>query len=71
MSDTESTTLGDALPKEIERVQKLIPIYLSLPMGFLAAGMMTRSINRAVRAMNEGDVVAMLRAYQDLKDYEA
>lgn len=65
------STLADALPKEIERVQELIPLYLSVPMGFIAAGMMKESIRQAHAAMMAGDVVAMLRVLEDLKGYEA
>lgn len=65
------STLADALPKEIERVQELIPIYMSVPMGFIAAGMMKESIRKAHAAMMAGDVVGMLRVYEDLKGYEA
>jgi hypothetical protein len=66
-----SETLADALPREIERVQELITIYESVPMGFLAASMMRQSIKQAHAAMMAGDVVAMLRCHEDLKGYEA
>lgn len=72
MSETKSIdTLGDALPREMTRVRKLIPLYQSVPMGFLAAGMMERSLDEAQRALAEGDVVAMIRCHEDLKGYEA
>jgi hypothetical protein len=32
--------------------------------------MMRASLDAAAKAMAEGDVVAMLRAYEDLKEYE-
>ena len=63
------TTLADALPSEIERVQDMIPIYESVPMGHIAAGLMRASIKDAHRAMVSGDVVAMLAAHEDLKGY--
>jgi hypothetical protein len=65
------TTLADALPREIERVQELIPLYKSVPMGFIAASLMQQSIKQAHAAMMAGDLVAMLRVYNDLKGYEA
>lgn len=71
MSNTTSNTLADALPKEIERVQELIPMYEGVPMGFIAAGMMRESIRQAHAAMMSGDVIAMLRVYEDLKGYSA
>lgn len=67
----DTSTLADALPREIERVQELIPMYESLSMGFIAAGMMRESIRQAHAAMVSGDVVAMLRVYEDLQGYTA
>lgn len=64
-------SLAEALPREIERVQELIPIYESVPMGNIAAAMMRHSIKVAHKAMMEGDVAAMVGAYEDLKGYEA
>ena len=68
----EITTLADALPREIERVQDLIPDYESLPdgAGRIGAYLMRESIKAAHRAMIEGDVVAMLVAHEDLKGFE-
>ena len=71
MSTQKATTLGDALPREIERVQELIPMYESVPMGHIAAGLMKHSIRQAHEAMMTGDVVGMLRCYEDLKGYES
>lgn len=64
-------SLADALPREIERVQELIPLYKAVPMGFIAATLMQQTIKEAHAAMVAGDVVGMLRAYNDLKGYDA
>ncbi len=64
-------TLADALPREIERVQDIIPNYESVPLGHIAASFMRESIKAAHRAMVAGDVVGMLVAYEDLKGYKA
>jgi hypothetical protein len=64
-----TASLADALPLEIERVQKIISIYMDIPMGHLAASMMKVSIKQAHKSMMEGDIVGMLRAYDDLKGY--
>lgn len=64
-------TLGDALPKEMARVRdKLIPIYQACgrSSGF-AIMLMRKALDDAAKAMAEGDVVAMIRAYQDLKEF--
>ena len=67
-----SDSLGDALPKEQARVRKLIQMYRD-PMlqgaGMLAASMMEQSLQRADKDVMGGDVVEMLRAYEDLKGY--
>lgn len=73
---TEIDTLGTALPHEMARVRdNVMPQYLALrgmpnvnvePALYL----MRASLDAASKAMAEGDLVAMLRAYEDLKGYE-
>jgi len=67
-----SETLGDALPREIARVRdEVLPEYVAIgSAGAIASAMMRQSLDRASKAMIEGDVVAMIRAYEDLKGYE-
>lgn len=63
-------SLGEALPREMTRVRGLIPIYQSIgPAGGFAIAMMNRSLDDAQRALAEGDVVAMIRVYEDLKGF--
>lgn len=63
-------TLGEELPKEMARVRdKLLPLYDAIPTGVFAATMMRRDLDRAAKAMAEGDVVEMMSAYQSLKEY--
>lgn len=70
MTDT-TDTLGDALPREMTRVRdKVLPAYMAIPEGRLAANLMRHSLDNARRALAEGDVVAMLTCYEDLKGYE-
>ena len=65
-------TLGEALPKEMARVREMIPIYSEIgPSGAPALFMMQVSLSAAEKAMIEQDVVAMIAAYQDLKDYSS
>ena len=64
-------TLGDALPKEMERVRKLMKNYEAIgPAGTFACAMMKHDLDTAQRAISEGDTVAMLRVYQSLKGFE-
>jgi hypothetical protein len=67
---SEVTTLGEALPREIERVQEIIIEYSQFPAGALAASMMKASVKAAIKAQAEGDVVQMLVCYEKLKGYE-
>lgn len=64
---TES--LGTALPKEMARVRdEVLPAYVEIGMpGIFAATMIRGHLDEAAEAMAEGDVVAMLRAYEALK----
>ncbi len=64
-------TLGTALPKEMTRVRDVvIPPYIEIgPAGAIALAMMRASLDRAQKALAEGDVVAMMQAYEDLKGY--
>lgn len=67
-------SLGEALPKEQARVRELILQYRDPIMcgtGAFVAAMMENSLRGADQAVMRGDVVAMLRAYEDLKGYNA
>lgn len=64
-------TLGEALPKEMARVRdEVMPAYQSIgAAGAFALHCMRSDLDKAARAMMEGDVVAMLRCYEALKGY--
>lgn len=66
------STLGEALPAEMTRVRdELIPMYLSIgPMGGPAVFLMRMALHKAQKALADGDVVAMMRAYEELKDFK-
>ena len=67
----EIATLGTALPEEIARCQELLIQYAFIgPAGNFGAAMIRAGIAAAHKAMMEGDTVAMLRAYQELKDWK-
>ena len=62
------STLADALPAEQERVRELLITYESLgPVGSFGAAMLRQTLARADQAVMSGDVIAMLRAYEELK----
>lgn len=62
-------TLGDALPREMTRVRDvIIPEYIEIgPPGALAVALMRNALDRAQKALAEGDVLAMIRVYEELK----
>lgn len=64
-------SLGEALPAEMARIRDvLIPAYQECGVGGqFALAMMRADLDRAAKALIEGDVVEMLRVYQSLKDY--
>jgi len=64
--------LIEGLHKEIERVREIIIIYDALPSnaGAFSSGMMKYSIENAEKLMAIGDTVGMMKAYNDLKEYE-
>lgn len=66
-------TLGDALPKEMARVRDdLIPQYQSIgPAGGFAISLMRTELDRATKALAEGDVIAMLRSYKTLQEFKS
>ncbi len=61
-------TLGDALPEEMSRVRTILGYYKEMGApGMFGAKMIEHSLRMADMAVIEGDVVAMLQAYEDLK----
>lgn len=67
MSDPIS--LGEALPLEIARCQDLLVEYAAIgPAGNFGSMMIKRDIAAAHKAMIEGDLPGMIRAYNALKE---
>ena len=63
--------LAEALPAQQKRVRELISIYEEIgPVSTFAIAMMKQSLANAETAAASGDVVAMLRAYEDLKGFK-
>jgi hypothetical protein len=68
-------SLAEVLPREIERVIAVRSRYealRSLPNVIVEPqiAMMSIAISRAIKASAAGDVVEMLRAYEELKGWE-
>ena len=68
---TETESVGTALPKEQARCRKLLGIYKQIgPNGAFGALMIEHALRRADEAVISGDPVAILQAYQELKEFE-
>lgn len=64
-------TLGDALPREINRCRELVKMYEEIGNpGIFAKTMIQADIDKAERAMAEGDLPAMIAVYQSLKEWK-
>ena len=69
------TSLAEALPKEINRVREIQNMYKSLrgmPNVIVEPQimMMEQSLQSAIKACAEGNVIDMIKCYEDLKGYE-
>lgn len=65
------TTLGEELPRQMARVRdQIMPPYLSIgPGGAIAVAMMRADLDRAAKALAEGDLPAMIDACKSLCEY--
>ena len=61
--------LGDALPREMARVRdEVMPAYIEIgDAGVFAVYFMRQHLDDAAKAMAEGDLIGMMRAYKNLK----
>lgn len=67
---TENTpNLIDGLHSEMNRVREVISVYNDIPAGALAAAIMKNAIREAEESISSGDVMRMLRAYEELKGF--
>jgi hypothetical protein len=65
------TSLGEALPGEIARVRDVVlPTYDAIPTGGFAAALIRADLDRASKAMIDGDLVEMIRVYESLKGWK-
>ena len=63
--------LAEGLQKELKRNRELAGMFKSIgPNGMFGAAMIEQDIQAADKAITEGDVVAMLRAFNKLKENE-
>ena len=66
-----ANTLGDELPRQMARVRdEVLPAYVAIgaPGAFAAAGMRA-DLDRAAKALAEGDIVEMVRVCKSLQGW--
>jgi hypothetical protein len=70
--EKKTQNLMDGLFDEMNRVREIITEYKSIPKnaGMMAASLMELSIKKAEKSIKDNDVIEMIRAYEDLKNYE-
>lgn len=62
-------SLGELLPVEQARVREILGYYKEIgPSGAFGAAMIEESLRSADEAVISGDIVAMIRAYEDLRE---
>ncbi len=66
-----SESLGEALPREQARCRELLGEYKSVGRpGAFAAAMLEQALAKADQAIVNGDLVGMIQAYKELKDFK-
>ena len=65
------SSLAEELPKQQARCRELLSVYKSLgSAGMFGAAFIEQSLKKADQAVMSGDVVAMIQAYEELKEYK-
>lgn len=62
--------LIEGLQKELQRNREILKIYEEIPQGAFGATMIKMAIDKAEKAMAEGDAVEMLKCYKELQETE-
>jgi hypothetical protein len=66
--EVRPTSVGEQFPLEQARVRELLTAYKQIgPAGAFGALMIEQALRRADQAAISGDVVAILRSYEELK----
>jgi len=65
--EVKPTSVGADFPNEQARVRALLGIYRAIPAGAFGAAMIEQVLRRADQAAMSGDVLAVLRSYEELK----
>jgi hypothetical protein len=68
-----SDSVGEAFPKEQQRLRDLLVIYRELEggVGMFGAMMIEQALQRADQAMASGDAVAIVQAFAAMREFES
>lgn len=62
-------TVGDDFPRQQARVREILGLYRQIgPAGAFGAAMIEQTLRRADAAIASGDIVAILRSYEELRE---
>lgn len=61
------TNLAEDFSKEQQRVRSLLPLYDAIPARAFGAMLLRQALARAEQASASGDVIAIIRSYEELK----
>lgn len=71
MKDNQLSTLGEALPAQIEKCTRIMADAASIgPTGRFLVAMIQADIAAANKAMMEGDLPGMIQAHSSLEAYK-
>ena len=66
------SSLAEELPKEMARVREVLGHYHQIgPAGMFGAALIEQDLRAADAAVMSGDVVAMMKSYETLKQIDA
>lgn len=64
-------SVGDDFPRQQARVREVLGYYKEIgPAGAFGAATIEATLRRADAAMASGDIVAILRSYQEMKEVQ-
>jgi hypothetical protein len=71
IAEKQLRSLGTELPREMARCRELLVDYCEIgPSGQFAATMLRQALKLADEAIIQGDLVAMIRVYNELKGFQ-
>lgn len=68
--ENTGVNLMEGLINEMNRAREVKAMYDEIPQGKFGSIMIQQSIKAAEKSISDNDVIAMLKAYNDLKEIE-